>query len=119
MVKKENFKPIVHKQKAFYTLPDDEKQKLYQEDHRYGNLVCKCEKITEREIIDAIHGPLGNDTVKGIKKRARAGSGLCQGGYCESLVLKIIARETGQPLQNINYYGLNTPILVEETKVKK
>lgn len=119
LVKKENFKPIVHKQKAFYTLPDDEKQKLYQEDHRYGNLVCKCEKITEREIIDAIHGPLGNDTVKGIKKRARAGSGLCQGGYCESLVLKIIARETGQPLQNINYYGLNTPILVEETKVKK
>jgi len=119
LVKKENFKPIIHKQKAFYTLPNDEKQKLYQEDHRYGNLVCKCEKITEREIIDAIHGPLGNDTVKGIKKRARAGSGLCQGGYCESLVLKIIARETGQPLQNINYYGLNTPILVEETKVKK
>jgi len=47
------------------------------------------------------------------------GSGLCQGGYCESLVLKIIAKETNQPLPNINYYGLNTPILVEETKVKK
>ena len=119
LVKKTSFNPIILPHKAFYTLPDQEKQRLYQEDHRYGNLVCKCEKITEREIIDAIHGPLGNDTVKGIKKRARAGSGLCQGGYCESLVLSIIARETNQPLSKINYYGLNTPILVEETKVKK
>jgi len=116
---KKSFNPIIQKHKAFYSLPDDEKQRLYQEDHRYGNLVCKCEKITEKEIVDSIHGPLGNDTVKGIKKRARADYGLCQGGYCESLVLKIIAKETNQPLPNINYYGLNTPILVEETKVKK
>jgi glycerol-3-phosphate dehydrogenase len=117
--RKTNFNPIVIKPHAFHTLDEQEKQRLYKEFPTHGNLVCKCEKITEKEIIDAIHGPLGSDTVKGIKKRARAGSGLCQGGYCESLVLKIIARETSQPLHKINYYGLNTPILLEETKVKK
>lgn len=68
--------------------------------------------------MEAIHSPLGSDTIKGIKKRARAGSGLCQGGYCENTVLKIIARETGQSLDQINYYGKDTPILLKETKVK-
>ena len=87
---------------------------MVKENPKYGNLICKCEKITEQEIIDAIHGPTGNDTIKGIKKRARAGSGLCQGGYCESLVLKIIARETGQSIDQINYYQTHTEILVSE-----
>lgn len=76
----------------------------------------QCEKITEQEIIDAITGPTGNDTIKGIKKRARAGSGLCQGGYCESLVLKIISKTTGKSLNEINYYAKHTPILMKETK---
>lgn len=119
LIKKKNFNPFITRKPAFHTLDDQEKHRLYKEFPQHGNLVCKCEKTTEKEIIDAIHGPLGNDTVKGIKKRVRAGSGLCQGGYCESLVLKIIARETNQPLHKINYYGLDTPILLEETKVKK
>lgn len=119
VAKKIDFNPIRIKKKAFFHLDDTEKKKLISEDPRYGNIICKCEKITEKEIIDAILGPVGNDTVKGIKKRARAGAGLCQGGYCESLVLKIIAKETKQPLNQINYYSQNTPILMEETKVKK
>jgi len=113
-----NFDPIRPKKTVFYKLNFEEQLALIKKDPRYGNLVCKCEKITETEIVEAIHGPLGNDTIKGIKKRARAGSGLCQGGYCEQTVLKIIARETNQPINKINYYGLNTPILVQETKVK-
>lgn len=113
---KSDFDPIRQKPQAFHTLPEDIKEKMVNDNPKYGNLVCKCEKITEQEIIDAIHGPTGNDTVKGIKKRARAGSGLCQGGYCEGLVIKIIARETNQELHAINYYAQNTPILVKETK---
>lgn len=119
VLKKENFNPIRTKQKAFYSLSPDDRKRLIESDPKYGNIICKCEKITEAEIVSVIHGPTGNDTIKGIKKRARAGGGLCQGGYCENLVLKIIARETGKPLNSINYYALNTPILVEETKVKK
>ncbi len=118
LIKKENYNPLRTKKPTFYNLDFEKQQELLKENPRYGNLVCKCEKITEAEIIDAINGPLGNDTIKGIKKRARAGSGLCQGGYCEEMILKIIARETNQSLDQINYYGLNTPILAKETKVK-
>ncbi len=114
---KPNFNPILKKKIVFKDLSDDEKKKLHKEKPLYGRIICKCEDITEQEIIDAIHGPLGSDTIKGIKKRARAGSGLCQGGYCESLVLRIIARETHKPLHEINYDQENTPILDQESKV--
>jgi glycerol-3-phosphate dehydrogenase len=116
--KKENWNPFLKHKKTFHQMTNEEKVKAIKDDKRYGNIICKCEKITEKEIVDAIHGTLGNDTIKGIRKRARAGSGLCQGGYCEGLVLKLIARETNQPLKKINYYGTDTPILVKESKVK-
>lgn len=117
LVEKPGFDPIRKKKPSFHSLPDLEKAAWLDKDSRHGNLVCKCEKITEAEIIAAIHGPLGHDTIKGIKKRARAGSGLCQGGYCEGAVLKLIARERHKPLETVNYYHPDTPILVKETKV--
>jgi glycerol-3-phosphate dehydrogenase len=116
---KTDFNPKRIKKPAFFHLNDVDKKRWIENNPKYGNIVCKCEKITEAEIIEAIHGPVGNDTIKGIKKRARAGAGLCQGGYCESMVLKIVARETNTPLNQVNYYAFNTPILLEETKVKK
>lgn len=115
---KPDYNPIRKKEPAFFHLEDAKKREWIKKNPLYGNIVCKCEKITEAEIVAAIHGPMGNDTLKGIKKRARAGAGLCQGGYCENMVLKIIARETGKPLTKIHYDGPNTPILVLETKVK-
>lgn len=115
---KDSYNPILKKKVVYKDLTDKEKKIKHNENPLYGRIICKCEDITEQEIIDAIHGPLGSHTVKGIKKRARAGSGLCQGGYCESLVLKIIARETNTPLSKVNYDQLDTPILCEETKVK-
>lgn len=115
---KSDFDPIRKKPIMFITLSDEEKIKLVRDNPAYGHIVCKCEKITEQEIIDAIQGPTGSDTIKGIKKRARAGSGLCQGGYCENTVLKIIARETHKPLTEINYYALHSPLLMKETKTK-
>jgi glycerol-3-phosphate dehydrogenase len=114
--KKINYDPIRQKKLFFNQLSEDEKSIRVKDCPSHGRIVCKCEKITEQDIIESIHGPLGNDTVKGIKKRARAGSGLCQGGYCESMVLQIIAKETNKPLSTINYDGEHTPILVKETK---
>ncbi|HCZ23927.1 MAG TPA: FAD/NAD(P)-binding oxidoreductase [Acholeplasmataceae bacterium] len=113
---KENFDPYRVKPIPFHHRSDLDKKKMIEENPKYGHLVCKCEKITEQEIIDAITGPTGNETIKGIKKRARAGSGLCQGGYCESRVLKIISKTTGKSLDEINYYAEHTPILMKETK---
>lgn len=113
---KKNFNPYRYHKEYFSKLSEKEQKKLISENPKYGVLVCKCEKITEAEIVEAINGPLGTDSVKGIKKRARAGSGLCQGGYCEPLILKIIAREKGLKLNEVNYYNPNTQILLEETK---
>ena len=115
---KPDFDPIHQPITLFHTLTEVEKQIEIQKYPKHGHLVCKCEKVTEQDIINAIHSPTGNDTIKGIKKRARAGAGLCQGGYCESEVLKIIARETKVKPNEVNYYAKNTPILVKETKTK-
>lgn len=118
LIKKDNFDPIRIKKKPYNEMNDLEKMEAYKENKAYGKIICKCERTTEAEIIDAIHSSVGNDTVKGIKKRVRAGSGLCQGGYCENSVIKIIARETKKPLNKVNYYGKNTPILLKDSKVK-
>jgi glycerol-3-phosphate dehydrogenase len=116
--KKANFNPVRQKTKVFRYLSDQEKRELVKKQPLHGHIICKCEHVTEQDVINAIHSPLGHDTIKGIKKRTRAGAGLCQGGYCESLVLKIIARETQQEVTDIQYYAKNTPILLKEAKVK-
>ncbi len=97
--------------KLFHEHNDYDKKALIQSYPKHGHIVCKCECVTEQDIIDAISHPIGSDTIKGIKKRVRAGSGLCQGGYCEHLVLKIIARETNQDVTKINYASKNSNIL--------
>ena len=58
------------------------------------HVICKCEKVTEAEIVDAIRRRLPVDSTQAIRKRTRAGMGHCQGEYCESRVKKIISRET-------------------------
>lgn len=78
----------------------EERNALIRSNPAYGRIVCRCEKISEGEIVDAVHRTCGADTVKGIKKRVRPGMGRCQGGFCEPLVLEILARECGrQPLE--------------------
>ncbi len=118
LIKKQNYNLERNKPLVFHDLDEKKKQALIKQNPKYGNIICRCEKITEAEIVTAIHGGIKNDTIKGIKKRARAGSGLCQGGYCENLVLKLIARETNQTLDQINYYSDDSKILVSDKKVK-
>ncbi len=115
---KDSFDPIRKKAQEFGSLPLSEKIKMIQEFDTYGNVVCKCEQVTEKEIIDAIHAPLGSDTIKGIKKRTRAGAGLCQGGYCEEKIMKIIARETNRSPLEVSYDSEGSKLFDEETKVK-
>lgn len=111
---KKRVKPVV-----FHELSKNQKSELYQKEHEYGNIVCRCEHITKKEIMDAASGVLGAKTVKAIKKRTRAGAGICQGGYCEIEVLKIISEMTGLRLDEIDYYEKNTKILFKDLKVKK
>jgi len=82
-------RPVVR----FNELTDEEKNKWIKKDPRYGKIVCRCETITEGEIVDAIHRNVGARTVDGVKRRVRPGSGRCQGGFCGPRVMEILARE--------------------------
>ncbi len=115
---KDNFNPRRERAAEFNTLSFDQQTKLIKEDPLQANIICKCERITEREVLNAINGPLGTDTIKGVKKRCRAGAGLCQGGYCEEKVYKLIVRETGKSPLDVSYDGPNSNMFVSETKVK-
>lgn len=79
----------------------------------YGRVVCRCETVTEGEIVAAIHRVIPATTVDGIKRRVRAGMGRCQGGFCLPRVLEIIARETGVSLNEVTKTG-GSSFVVEE-----
>lgn len=105
--------------KLFHQMSEVEKKEAFRYDPRHGNLICKCEKVTEADVVHAINRSVPGDTVKGIKKRSRAGAGLCQGGYCEHNVIHLIASETNKPVTDVEYYDEGSYILKSETKVKK
>ena len=73
-------------------LSNEEKAEVIKKDPRYGRIICRCENITEGEIVDVIHRMVGAKTVDGIKKRCRPGMGRCQGGFCGPRVQEILAR---------------------------
>lgn len=102
--------------KPFRSMTDQEKKDAFLKDKRYGRLICKCERVTEGDVIQAIHRPIPADSVKAVKKRTRAGAGICQGGYCEHHVIDLIARELSIKKTDVNYYAKDTHILVHETK---
>lgn len=85
----------------FAGLPEEEKEKLIRENPAYGRIVCRCETVTEGEIIDAIRRPVGARTLDGIKRRTRAGMGRCQAGFCTPRVMEILARELNLDLSEI------------------
>lgn len=74
---------------------------LAKSDSRWGRIVCRCEKITEAEIVMAIHSPLPAVTVDAVKRRTRAGMGRCQGGFCGPRVMEIISRELNIPIDEV------------------
>lgn len=96
------------------TLSREEKNALIKQNPAYGRMVCRCEQITEGEIVDSIRRHGGATTVKGVKKRCRPGMGKCQGSFCEPYVLQILARELNKKVDEINYDEVGTEVLVEE-----
>ncbi len=101
---------------VFKNLSNDEKAELIKKNPLYGRIICRCESITEGEIVAALHSPVPAHTVDGVKRRCNAGMGRCQGGFCGPRVLDIIAREKGiSPLEVLkDKNGSN--ILFSETK---
>lgn len=100
----------------FASLSADEKNRLIRENPAYGRVICRCETITEGEILDALHSPIPPCSIDGVKRRAGSGMGRCQGGFCGPRVLEIMAREYGVAPEKILQDGDGSYILTGETK---
>ena len=94
-------------------LSREERQELIKKNPAYGNIICRCEGITEGEIVDAITRPLGARTLDGIKRRTRAGMGRCQSGFCMPRVMEILSREGGIAMEDITKSGGESRILAK------
>lgn len=92
----------------------EERAKLIQENPAYGSIVCRCENISEGEIIDAITRTLGARSLDGIKRRVRQGMGRCQAGFCTPRTMNILSRETGIPMEKICKNREGSELLTEE-----
>lgn len=93
-----------------------ERKELIRRNPAYGNIICRCEMITEGEIIDAIRRPLGAKSLDGVKRRTRAGMGRCQAGFCSPRVMEILARERGVQISEITKSGGGSRIVVGTNK---
>ncbi len=113
---KTDFKPDREEPVRFRHMSNEERKALIEKNPAYGRIICRCETITEGEILDAIHAPAGARDVDGVKRRTRAGMGRCQGGFCGSKVVELLARELGVEINEITKFGGNSKILYDRTK---
>ncbi len=113
---KTDYNPIRPESVRFRHMTTEERARLIEKNKAYGRIVCRCETITEGEILDAIHAPAGARDVDGVKRRTRAGMGRCQGGFCGSKVVEILARELGVEMNEITKFGGESKIMYNKTK---
>lgn len=97
-------------------LSKEERIELIRKNPAYGNIICRCEMITEGEILDAIHRPLGAKSLDGVKRRTRAGMGRCQAGFCSPRTMEILARERHVSMFDITKSGGESKIVVGTNK---
>ena len=113
---KSNYDPKVRGIIRFKDLTSEEKNSLIDEEPAYGRVVCRCEEITEGEILEAIRrNPPARD-IDGVKRRTRAGMGRCQGGFCMPSVAEILSDELGIPFEQVTKSGQGSEITFERTK---
>lgn len=115
-VEKESF--IEEREDMFRVAQADaaERNKRIRENPAYGNIICRCETVSEGEIMDAIRRPLGARTLDGVKRRTRAGMGRCQAGFCSPRVIQILARELGVSELKVQKAGEQSGLLMGRIK---
>lgn len=82
-------------------LPMEKRNELIKKNPKYGVIVCRCENVSEGEILDAIHRPLGAVSLDGIKRRVRQGMGRCQAGFCTPRTMEILSKELHIPMEAV------------------
>lgn len=114
-VKKRNM-PLYTYDFHTFSLSCEERNKKIALDPRYGIIVCRCETISEAEIIASIKGPLGANSIEGVKRRCRPGSGNCQGSFCQAKVLELLSKELQIPLNEVLFECDQSTLLVLSNK---
>ena len=102
---KTDFDPIRKGIPCVREMSDEERDALIRKDPRFGHVVCRCETVTEGEIIAAIHSPIPARSMDAVKRRLRAGMGRCQGGFCGPKIIEILSRELGIPAEEVTKKG--------------
>ncbi len=100
----------------FAEMSHEEKAAIVAENPAYGRIVCRCETITEGEIVAALHEPIPPVSINGVKRRCGAGMGRCQGGFCSPVVHELISRELGIPMEDIPKEEPGSYVLVKEAE---
>ncbi len=112
-------KDFISKRKArvrFRNLSEKDRQRLIKEDHEYGEIICRCQMVSKREIRDAIENVFGARSISSIKYRAWATTGRCNGGYCLAKITDILINEYGMKPEDITYRGKGSEMFTGEVK---
>jgi len=117
--KNPTYTPYLTPKVEFRHLNFEQRDELIRSNPKYGHVICRCETITEGEILDAIHSPIVPTSVDAIKRRTRAGMGRCQGGFCQQKVVEILARELGKEWVDINLKDDGSYILYSKNRVEE
>lgn len=113
---KENFNPVRVKNKPFREMSAMERVEAVKENKLYSKVICRCETVTEAEIVNAAHSLCPASNLDAVKRRTRAGMGRCQGGFCSPRVVEILARELEIPMTEVTKKGRSSYILSGKTK---
>lgn len=102
--------------KPFYDMTEEERLEAIERDPRYSKIICRCEMVTEGDVVAAIHRPIRAHTVDMIKRRTRAGMGRCQGNYCYARIAEIISEECSISLSEVKKFTPKSNVLFGKTK---
>lgn len=111
LVEKKDWDPFIEKIPRMRNLSHFESEKIVEDNPQYGNIICRCEKVSEGEIVEAVKR--GHTTLDGVKFFTRTGMGRCQGGFCTYKTIKIIMRETGLSYEEVTKSGKHSEVLME------
>ena len=111
-----DFDPVRPRPPRFSELSNGERNALIREDPRWGHVICRCETVTEMEVMNAIHAVIPATNMDAVKRRTRTGMGRCQGGFCHNRVAAILARELGISITAVTKDGDGSPIFVGTAK---
>ncbi len=119
LVSKENYNPTRKPMHYFKNASIEEKNKIIAENKAFGKIVCRCESVTEGEILEAIRTNPKPHDLDGVKRRTRAQMGRCQGGFCSSYIIKLLAEEMKISCEDITKCGGTSKVIVGKTKEDK